>query len=144
MSSINASAAGQFSIGAANAMKTKVTHKRPRRPTTRASRGRRVGQTVSRGPARSGHVTSADGNVFADLGFPPGEAANLRLRSDLMTALERIISEMTQVEAAAVLGVSQPRISALKSGQIDRFTIDALVNMLARAGRDTRLSIKKS
>src|SRR5258708_35068009 len=109
-------------------MKTKLKVKRPKRhPNVRAPRGRRVGQT-----------TPAGENVFADLGFPPREAKNLVLRSDLMSAVERIISDMTQVDVAVLLGVSQPRISELKRGQIDRFTIDALVNMLAHAGCDTK------
>lgn len=114
-------------------MKTKLKVKRPNRPpSARVSRSRRVGQT-----------TLSGGNVFADLGFPPREAKNLVLRSDLMSGLERIIVDMTQVDAAALLGVSQPRVSELKRGQIDRFTIDALVNMLEHAGCDTRLSIRR-
>ena len=114
-------------------MKTKPKVKRPRRrPEARAPRSRRIGQ-----------ITPSGGNVFADLGFPPREAKNLALRSDLMSAVERIIGDMTQVDAAALLGVSQPRVSELKRGQIDRFTIDALVNMLAHAGCDTKLSISR-
>lgn len=110
----------------------------------RAPRGRRAGQTriESSGSSIVTHVTPVGGNVFADLGFPPGEAKNLRLRSDLMSALERVIDGMTQVEAAALLGVSQPRISELTRGQIGRFTIDALVNMLSHAGGDAQLVIK--
>ena len=124
-------------------MKTKLKVKRPKQHVeVGASRGRRVGQTSPRGSARNARVTPVGGNVFADLGFPPGEAKNLELRSDLMSALERIIGGMTQVEAAVLLGVSQPRVSELKRGQIGRFTIDALVNMLARAGGETHLSIK--
>ena len=91
---------------------------------------------------RNSQVTPVGGNVFADLGYASGDATNLKLRSDLMSALESIIRGMTQVEAGAMLGVTQPRVSALKSGQIGRFTIDALVNMLAHAGGDTRLLIK--
>jgi predicted XRE-type DNA-binding protein len=108
------------------------------------SRGRRVGQTRLGSPAskRGPSVTPVGGNVFADLGYARGEAKNLKLRSDLMSALERIISDMTQVEAAALLGVTQPRVSDLKSGRIGSFTIDALVNMLAHAGVETRLVIK--
>jgi predicted XRE-type DNA-binding protein len=86
-------------------------------------------------------VTLVGGNVFADLGFPPDEAKNLRLRSDLMSALERVIDGMTQVHAAVLLGVTQPRISELTRGQIGRFTIDALVNMLSHAGGDVQLVI---
>jgi predicted XRE-type DNA-binding protein len=53
-----------------------------------------------------------------------------------MTALQRLMAErgLTQVQAAKLFGVSQPRISDLKRDKIDRFTIDTLVNMLAHAG----------
>ncbi len=82
------------------------------------------------------HVTPAGGNVFADLGFGVEEAENLRLRSHLMMKIEDIIqeSELKQKQAAALFGVSQPRISDLKRGKICEFTIDSLVNMLGHAG----------
>lgn len=91
------------------------------------------------------HVTPAHGNVFADLGFPPVEAENLKLRSQLMTAVMDIIAKrnLTQTQAAKVFGVSQPRISDLNRGRIDRFTVDALVNMLAHAGVKVRLLIRR-
>lgn len=82
------------------------------------------------------HVTPADGNVFLDLGFPPAEAANLLIRSDLMMEIECIIKErgLKQKQAAKLFGVSQPRISDVKRGHIQEFTIDSLVNMLTHAG----------
>jgi len=82
------------------------------------------------------HITPAGGNIFADIGFPPEEAANLKLRSDLMIAIETIIQDnkLKQTEAAKLFGVSQPRISDIKRGKIDEFTIDSLINMLAHAG----------
>jgi predicted XRE-type DNA-binding protein len=131
-------------------MKTKSTAKRGRKASVAraraASRTRRVGQANSQYTplAGSSHVTAPGGNVFADLGFAPEEAENLRVRSDLMSALRRAIEDMTQVDAAALLGVSQPRISELRRGQIDKFTIDTLVNMLARAGLQTRVSLKRT
>ena len=84
-------------------------------------------------------------NVFEDLGFPKQEAENLRLRSDLMTAILRLIEKegLTQAAAATRLGVSQPRVSDLKRGKIERFSLDALVTMLGRAGIQVRLSLKR-
>jgi len=81
-------------------------------------------------------ATRSSGNVFTDLGFAPEEAENLRLRAALMMEVERFIARegLTQARAAERLGVSQPRISDLVRGKIDRFSIDTLVNMLARAG----------
>jgi predicted XRE-type DNA-binding protein len=61
-----------------------------------------------------------------------------------MIALRRAIDGVTQIDAATLLGVSQPRISELRRGKIDKFTIDTLVNMLARAGVQTRVSLKRT
>ena len=75
-------------------------------------------------------------NVFRDLGFSPEEAENLRVRSDLMIELSKLIESrgLTQADAAKLLGVTQPRISDLTRGKIDRFSIDSLVEMLGHAG----------
>ena len=83
-------------------------------------------------------------NVFLEIGFPPLEAENLRVRADLMIELIRIIRSrrLTQKGAAKLLGVSQPRISDLMTGKINRFSIDALVEMLARAGRRVEFATK--
>jgi len=81
-------------------------------------------------------MTPSSGNVFADLGFDREEAEHLRVRSDLMIAVRKIIEErsLTQAQAAELFGVTQPRISNLVRGKIDLFSIDTLVDMLARAG----------
>jgi predicted XRE-type DNA-binding protein len=90
---------------------------------------------------KSTHVTRPGGNVFADLGFSAGEAANLKIRAHLMTELRDLISGMPQAQAAALCNVSQPRVSDLTRGKIGLFTIDALVNMLAHAGVTLRVSL---
>lgn len=84
-------------------------------------------------------------NVFADLGFPPVEAAHLRLRSGLMIRLTQIIQArgLTQAQAARLMGVSQPRISDLTRGRIDRFRIDTLVQLLGRCGVEVEISTKR-
>src|SRR5687768_3571787 len=91
----------------------------------------------------STHVTPSSGNVFADLGFNELESLNLRIRADLMIAVLKRIEGMTQVKAAALLGISQPRVSDLKRGKISFFTIDALVNMLARAGLEANITLSR-
>jgi predicted XRE-type DNA-binding protein len=105
---------------------------------SRAVRGRRREGTT--------HVTPAGGNVFEDLGFPPAEARNLLMRSQLMTAVMDVIKcrHLTQREAARVFGVTQPRVSDLVRGKIDRFTLDALVNMLTRAGIKVTLLVGRT
>jgi predicted XRE-type DNA-binding protein len=76
------------------------------------------------------------GNVFSDLGFGDDEAENLKIRADLMIELTRLIEAqgLTQVAAAELLGVTQPRISDLMRGKIDRFSVDSLIEMLGHAG----------
>jgi predicted XRE-type DNA-binding protein len=66
----------------------------------------------------------------------PGEAENLRVRSDLLIRLGEVIKtrRLTQAAAAKLLGVSQPRVSDLMRGKIDRFSVDSLVEMLGRIG----------
>jgi predicted XRE-type DNA-binding protein len=86
------------------------------------------------------------GNVFLDLGFDPAEAENLKLRSQLMMRIDEFYrkSGMTQAEAAKALGITQPRLNALVKGKISLFSIDALVNIAARAGLNVRLVVKKA
>jgi len=81
-------------------------------------------------------ITPSSGNVFRDLGFDVAEAEHLRLRSTLMIAVCKVIEDrkLTQVEAAKLFGVRQPQISNIVRGRIDLFSIDTLVDMLARAG----------
>ena len=88
-------------------------------------------------------VTPSSGNVFADLGFEPEEAENLRVRADLMLAIKTLIKEKdwTQQEAARQFGVSQPRISEICQGKIELFSVDKLISMLARGGRQVSVHI---
>lgn len=81
-------------------------------------------------------VQPSSGNVFTDLGFSPEEAQNLKVRSDLMIELSKLIEArgLTQVAAAKLLGVTQPRISDLVRGKIHRFSVDTLIEMLGHAG----------
>jgi predicted XRE-type DNA-binding protein len=75
-------------------------------------------------------------SVFYDLAETPEEAANLTAPGLIMIAIEQRIREegWTQTEAAARLHVNQPRISDLLNGKISKFSLDALVNMLAPVG----------
>ena len=89
-------------------------------------------------------IRRSSGNVFRDLGFSTEEAENLRIRSELMVRLARLIEDrgLTQAEAAKMLGVSQPRVSDLVRGKIDLFSIDMLVLMLAKAGLRVTLTAR--
>lgn len=63
------------------------------------------------------------------------EAENLKIRADLMIELTKLIEAQKLTQAAAkLLGVTQPRVSDLKRGKIDRFSVDSLIEMLGHAG----------
>ena len=85
-------------------------------------------------------------NVFAQLGFNGDEALNLRLRSEMMNALIAEIERkgLTQAQAAARLGVSQPRISNLMRGKLHLFSIDMLVGLLSSAGLRVEMKVRKA
>lgn len=89
------------------------------------------------------NVTKGNSNVFEDLGFDTPEAINLKIRADLMLDLRQFIQSQhwTQAEAALFFGETQPRISNLMNGDIDRFAIDKLVRMLSLAGMDIQVLV---
>jgi predicted XRE-type DNA-binding protein len=103
------------------------------RSNTAARRGRET---------RGIQVTRGSANVFEDVGFEAEEAANLKVRADLLLDLRQYIETRgwTQAEAAAFFGETQPRISNLLKGEIGRFSVDKLINMLGRAGIRVRLA----
>jgi len=88
-------------------------------------------------------VIQGSSNVFEDLGFAPEEALNLKIRADLMLNIRRFIQSQgwTQKQAALFFGETQSRISDLMNGDIERFSIDKLVSMLAKAGMDVRFEV---
>jgi len=91
-------------------------------------------------------VTRSAGNVFRDLGFPKDEAEHLLVRADLLIQIQKALKAkgVKQAEAAKVLGVTQPRVSDLVRGRIDLFSVDSLIDMLARLGVRVRLVVIRS
>ncbi len=89
-------------------------------------------------------ITKSSGNVFADLGFSKEEAAVLAMRAELMARLRSVIDERgwTQQEAAKRLGIGQSRVSDLVRGKWDKFSLDMLVTLAARAGQKPGLVLK--
>jgi predicted XRE-type DNA-binding protein len=83
-------------------------------------------------------------NVWDALCDTPEEAANLTARSELMMQITRIVkkSGWTQAEAAKRCRVTQPRMNDLLRGRIDRFSLDALVNIATTLGRKVQLKLK--
>src|SRR6202795_4586205 len=89
-------------------------------------------------------LTRSSGNVFRDLGFSGDEAEYLKVRAELMVNLQKVITArgLKQTEAAELLGVTQPRVSDVMRGRIDLFSIDTLIDMLARLGVRARLVLQ--
>jgi predicted XRE-type DNA-binding protein len=84
------------------------------------------------------------GNVFRDIGFSSDEADHLRIRSELMAKVQKVIMAggLKQAEAAELLDVSQPRVSDLMRGRIDLFNVETLIDMLAKLGVRTKLVLR--
>jgi len=80
------------------------------------------------------HVTK--GSIFDDIGLDPSEAANLKLRAQLLYIVRKIIKikGMKQQEASEFFGITRPQVSELVNGKVSRFSLDKLVLMLTRAG----------
>ncbi len=87
-------------------------------------------------------VTKGSGNVFRDLGLP--DADLLQAKADLMHRISVLIGKrgMSQVKAAQVLAVTQPKISALLHGRLEGFSMDRLVRFLIALDQDVRISVR--
>jgi predicted XRE-type DNA-binding protein len=88
-------------------------------------------------------IIESSGNVFADLDLEPAEAAILHMRAKLMNDLRLYIqsSGMTQMEAAEQLGIAQSRVSDLVRGKWEKFSLEMLITLEARAGRQVTLEL---
>ena len=84
-------------------------------------------------------------SVWDALEDTPEEAASMKARSALMMALAEVIRErgMTQIEAAELFGVTQPRISDLMRGKINLFSLGTLIDMAATAGMNPTVKVSK-
>lgn len=83
-------------------------------------------------------------NVWDALEVDLGERERMKMLSDMMDIVERLIEEKgwTQKQAAQHLGVTQPRISDLMRGKISVFSIDSLVTMAGKAGLQLTIGLK--
>jgi predicted XRE-type DNA-binding protein len=83
-------------------------------------------------------------SVWDALSDTPEQAENLKLRADLMLLIREHVESLgvTQKEAAEQLGLTQPRLNDLLRGRLDRFSLDRLVNVLARAGKHVRIEVE--
>ena len=81
--------------------------------------------------------------MFADLRLPkPNDLlAKAELAVRIIQEIER--RRLTQSEAAAMLGVDQPKVSALKQGKLSGFSIERLIRFLLLLGRDVEITVKR-
>jgi predicted XRE-type DNA-binding protein len=84
----------------------------------------------------------SSGNVFADLGLPNAE--DRLAKAELARKINEIIGKrrLTQVEAAELLGIDQPKISALARGRLEGFSLERLMRFLNVLGLDVEIVVK--
>ena len=87
-------------------------------------------------------VTPGSGNVFADLGFPEPEEE--LTKAQLASHIRQIIKRrrLTQAAAAALMGIDQPKVSALLNGRLANFSSERLMRLLTRLGQDVEITVK--
>jgi predicted XRE-type DNA-binding protein len=88
-------------------------------------------------------VSYGSGNVFADLGFE--DAEEMLAKAKLAIAIKDVIKErkLTQVNAAELMGIDQPRVSKLLSGRLTEFATDRLMQYLLHLGSDVEIVVHK-
>ena len=87
-------------------------------------------------------VTKSSGNIFADLGLP--QAEDLQTRAHLVHQIYSLIKErgLKQKEAAELLGIKQPDVSALMNGRFADFSVDRLLHLLVRLNQSVEIVIR--
>ncbi len=87
------------------------------------------------------NITPGSGNVFADLGLP--DADDLMAKANLALHIRHVIEarKLTQVQAAVLLGLDQPKVSQIVNGRLDGFSTDRLLRFLTDLGCDVKISV---
>lgn len=93
-------------------------------------------------PKRQLDYVVGSGNVFADLGLPNAEEA--LAKAELAHKIGMLIKAkgLTQAQAAKVLAVDQPKVSALIRGQLSGFSIERLMRFLLLLGQDVKITVQ--
>ena len=83
-------------------------------------------------------------NVWDAIADSPEAAANMTMRSNIMSAITDAVRgwDMTQARAARRLGITQPRLNDLLHGRIDKFSLDTLLTLSTRAGLKVKIDIR--
>jgi len=93
--------------------------------------------------SRRNDITRGTGDIFADLGYPDAAERQAKLR--LAYALNQLLDQraLSQVEASSVLGVSQPKVSALRRYKLTGFSVERLMNLLTALDQDIEIVIRQ-
>ena len=85
----------------------------------------------------------ASDNVFEDLGFESEEASVLKIKADLMIEIEKAMKaqRLSQARAAQAMGIPRPRLNRMLHGRFDGVTIDKMVQMLERTGKQVTVKV---
>ena len=88
-------------------------------------------------------VTPSSGNVFADVGLP--EAEEELTKAQLASYIRRVVRRrrLTQVAASALMGIDQPKVSALLNGRLANFSSERLMRLLTALGHDVDITVKE-
>jgi len=87
---------------------------------------------------------ASTGNVFADLGLP--DAGEHLVKAGLVVKIDRIIRrrKLTQSAAAELMGIDQPKVSAMLGGQFRGYSVERLMRFLVALGQDVEIVVKPS
>ena len=86
-------------------------------------------------------ITRGSTNVFADLGFPDAEERQTKLRLAFMLNEALKQRRVTQTEAAELLALGQPKVSALFNYKLDGFSVERLMTLLTALDRDVKIVV---
>ena len=88
--------------------------------------------------------TESSGNVFADLGLP--DAGTRLAKAELARSITTIMQErrLTQREAAGLLGIDQPKVSAITRGRLGDFSLERLLTLVSRLGMDIEITVLRN
>jgi predicted XRE-type DNA-binding protein len=87
-------------------------------------------------------VTASSGNVFADMGLPEAdeELTKAQLASQIRYVIRR--QRLTQVAAASLMGIDQPKVSSLLNGRLANFSSERLMRLLTALGQDVDITVR--
>lgn len=90
-------------------------------------------------------IEKGTGNVYADLGMSAQDAAEMQIKASLAAKIGDIVKQrqLTQMQAAEILGLSQPKLSGMLRGQFRGISESKMLDCLNRLGRDIEIVVRR-